>query len=775
MCADAMYPRSEYPNDQDFTRQWRGSTIDTGQVIAYSMLGWPANGTINVIAEEIELPQLSAPEQTAMIELKADTGMPETIGHHIGFPEDNFFTPQELRQSSITLTETVQEKFWSLTEHPCTWGGKHAGLAPSCCLRTDESGTIQSASVTALNIDLHGLHRGDMQTSNFDGSIPNSIGSLTSLREFRVGPSYISGTIPASLGQTDLDTVAIRSTLIKGVLPDVFPRTLKRFWVSGNKYISGTVPQSIGAADSVAFMWVANSALISGTIPSMIGHSELTFLLYRDTSSISGTLPNDVHPDHRTAGLMSSDLRTLGPQEEPEPVLVRSRCLALTCYFYSRVSGTLPEQSWCLDNETSSLPLLTMQAVGGTRISGTMPDCAFSGMPRLNTMYMFKTRLSGSIPSMATSEELRIMKVDSNEFSSVPSSLPVTLQQFFSHGNPPMHAPGSELAQLLLSVPGLVDYSFVADDTVARSFEYSIQQGAIPDVQLSALIPAAPLDCRIGEPCTLGIGLVIGYGYVPSNTIGVNFEIRLNPEYVELDDHTISMRDHIFRHNNRTAYDYNADHSRTGRRLQDTDVITAEEAEASDALGAEYASLPDGDLSMSIGGDSSLETMSEAIANMSIIAPFLDNWDGSLTAKFDFTSDNEYYESTANDRVNFGGEALRPTEFVFANPGRYHFRIFCNDMVVHFFETANWHLNMHPIDCLDPLSFPDESGARCRCHAGYAPQAPCMIGDRECSCVSCKQEFSDRHHSSDGAACVQCPKGEVADELGQHCVCSAGR
>ena len=79
-------------------------------------------------------------------------------------------------------------------------------------------------------------------------------------------------------------------------------------------------------------------------------------------------------------------------------------------------------------------------------------------------------------------------------------------------------------------------------------------------------------------------------------------------------------------------------------------------------------------------------------------------------------------------------------------------------------------LNMHHIDCLDSRAFPDPSGARCQCIAGYAPPEPCKIGDRNCACYSCKAEYSEHHHSLDGQSCEACAKGETADKTGIKCI-----
>ena len=81
-----------------------------------------------------------------------------------------------------------------------------------------------------------------------------------------------------------------------------------------------------------------------------------------------------------------------------------------------------------------------------------------------------------------------------------------------------MSTPAAELGRLLSSTPNLVDYSFSSDDMVARAAQYSIAQGTIPDIGWSALSPALPLDCRIGEPCEVQLTIVIGIQFVPMNS-----------------------------------------------------------------------------------------------------------------------------------------------------------------------------------------------------------------------------------------------------------------
>lgn len=210
-----------------------------------------------------------------------------------------------------------------------------------------------------------------------------------------------------------------------------------------------------------------------------------------------------------------------------------------------------------------------------------------------------------------------------------------------------------------------------------------------------------------------------------------------------------------------------------GRRRQLDEVLSDENAD-------EIAAVAEGMQSVGAVDDEPDVDLSSTLANLTLVAPFLDNWDGTYMAKFDFTEQNTLYEASATDRENLNGEQLLPPDWKFSKPGRYAFRIFHGKgpsedyKPLHIHDQKMWHLNMHHIDCVDSRAFADPTGARCQCIPGYAPPEPCHVGDRHCSCYSCKSEYSERHRSVNGQSCQPCPPGETADEHGINCICERG-
>lgn len=231
--------------------------------------------------------------------------------------------------------------------------------------------------------------------------------------------------------------------------------------------------------------WFTQCERLSGTIPTHMGHAEQNVLVYRNLPAITGHLPEGVHQDHWSAG---------------QAELIRPNGVGLVCYYHAPISGTMPTSTFC-DGNSSAMPLVTTIGFGDHRLSGTAPACFYGGLTRLNTLYAFKGRVSGTVPDLTNSEDLRIFRVERNNFEELPAAFPPNLEQFMSSDNPRIDATGAQLSALLNSSHKLTDFSFTSDNMVARSLEYSTKYGTIPDIGWSALHPPVPLDCRIGEPC----------------------------------------------------------------------------------------------------------------------------------------------------------------------------------------------------------------------------------------------------------------------------------
>ena len=135
--------------------------------------------------------------------------------------------------SSITsvsdMADSVQRRLYTSLPPWCSYVGV-------TCDTSTESSTYASVN----RIDLGGLQ--------LAGSLPSSIGSLTSLSYLALYSNSLAGTIPSSIGSLT---------------------SLQYLYLFSNQ-LAGTIPSSIGSMTSLQYLFLSSNSL-TGTIPSSIG------------------------------------------------------------------------------------------------------------------------------------------------------------------------------------------------------------------------------------------------------------------------------------------------------------------------------------------------------------------------------------------------------------------------------------------------------------------------------------------------------------------------
>ena len=129
-------------------------------------------------------------------------------------------------------------------------------------------------STTGLQASMNGVY----------GTIPPSIGSLSSLHSLQLWSSSLSGTLPPSLGSlTSLTTLTLSDGGFTGVLPSSFGQLVHivYFEIQGT-LLSGTLPpifESLGQARGSSFLTlVLDSSRFSGPIPSNWSKGRISIL-----------------------------------------------------------------------------------------------------------------------------------------------------------------------------------------------------------------------------------------------------------------------------------------------------------------------------------------------------------------------------------------------------------------------------------------------------------------------------------------------------------------
>lgn len=251
--------------------------------------------------------------------------------------------------------------------HECLWNGVYCEL--------DENNII---SLTYLNL----------VTNNLDGSIPDEIGYIESLRRIELGSNQLIGPIPETFSRlNELRTISVSDNQLTGEIGANIDGLTKLANLDlANNRFRGHVPHGLGGIPTLSYVRLSNNRFTGAFPTSFISLNNLHTLLI-DNNAIGGTLP-------ALMGMMKT--------------LVNLRLHKNDFY------GELPNFSDAILLETAHFD--------DNFFKGPLPQF---GSKRLRELYLDKNSLTGAIPvSYGNHPKLQVLSARNNDISStIPASL----------------------------------------------------------------------------------------------------------------------------------------------------------------------------------------------------------------------------------------------------------------------------------------------------------------------------------------------------------------
>ncbi|CAN4112365.1 unnamed protein product [Withania somnifera] len=182
----------------------------------------------------------------------------------------------------------------------------------------------------------------DLRSCSINGSIPPTLGNLTSLVTLNLSNNDLIGQVPPSLGQLPrLSTLDLSRNKLAGVIPDtfVFLKNLTLLDMSSN-FFNGAIPSEIGNFLQLKSLNLSDNSLFS-SIPTQLGNLSNLVDLDLSSNSLSGVVPE------------------LGGLRNLQRMAVKN----------NRLSGSLPGALW-------SMPGLQFLDASVNNFTGILPNAS---------------------------------------------------------------------------------------------------------------------------------------------------------------------------------------------------------------------------------------------------------------------------------------------------------------------------------------------------------------------------------------------------------------
>ncbi|GKC12069.1 probable LRR receptor-like serine/threonine-protein kinase [Tanacetum coccineum] len=233
-----------------------------------------------------------------------------------GFRSDAQLLPAEEVEALQSIASRLRYNGWRVATNSCSGGG---GLNDT--VTPDADGLLEYGSNVTCSCNTTECHitRIQLKGLNMTGVLPEEFANLTFLQEIDLSRNYISGGIPARLGELPaltilsllgnrisgsipseignirtLEELVLEDNLLDGPLPASLGRLprLRRMLLSANNF-TGTIPESFGNLLNLTDFRIDGSTL-SGQIPGFIGNWTSLTRLDMQGTSMAGPIPSTV-------------------------------------------------------------------------------------------------------------------------------------------------------------------------------------------------------------------------------------------------------------------------------------------------------------------------------------------------------------------------------------------------------------------------------------------------------------------------------------------------
>eukprot|EP00899_Mesostigma_viride_P022485 jgi/Mesvir1/3420/Mv11922-RA.1 len=302
--------------------------------------------------------------------------------------------------------------------------------------------------------------------NQLSGTIPDQLGSMSSMRDVILSSNQLSGTIPHELGSW----------------------SLLGFLLLFNNQLSGTIPHQLGSLSSLKVLSLDDNQL-SGSIPPELGSLRNLTKLYLHINQLSGTIPHELVSLSSLEHLFLNDNQLSG---SIPPELVSLHRLVYLYLHINQLSGTI-------SHELGSLSSLQDLYLNDNQLSGSIPP-ELGSLRNLKNLYLHINQLSGTIPhELGSLSSLAYLFLNDNQLSgSIPPELGSlgSLKNLYVNRNQLVGTIPSNLG-LILSLEIMLAIPLAEFDPIVTKFMFDLANGGLDGLDNDAGCHPKPKGRRV--------------------------------------------------------------------------------------------------------------------------------------------------------------------------------------------------------------------------------------------------------------------------------------
>ncbi|KAL5988357.1 Receptor protein-tyrosine kinase cepr1 [Asimina triloba] len=286
---------------------------------------------------------------------------------------------------------------------------------------------------------LGNLHLLELYFNQLAGDIPHEIGNLTQLTDMDMSVNQLTGTIPESICRLPrLQCLQLYNNSLVGEIPPVLGNstTLNLLSLYQN-FLTGPVPPNLGQFSEFVGVDLSENQLSGGLPAEICKGGKLGYFLMLD-NQFSGYLPENLAKCDSLVRFRVSSNRLEGPIPDG---LLGLRHVSIIDLGFNRFDGSLPKSigkagnlselyvqnnqiSGFLPTEISQVDTLVKIDLSNNLLSGTIPS-DIGNLRKMNLLSLQGNRLTSSIPeSLSSLKSLNVLNLSNNLLTGkIPESL----------------------------------------------------------------------------------------------------------------------------------------------------------------------------------------------------------------------------------------------------------------------------------------------------------------------------------------------------------------